>query len=251
MRFDSTRRAAALLAMGFVVSFAASNANAGKVKFEADSYGSTGGGEFVWKIVENSADFYHPYAVGDTFISFCLEYNEYIAVGNVYNATIGTAALSGGRGGSVNGKDPLDERTAYLFTQFTNQTLIGYNFADVTPGSSGYTVTRSGSANALQQAIWWIEQEFALEGRNGATRTESVVGSGDQFALAKSYVSLADHAVSSGAWSGLGLVRVMTLTTLSGGKAQDQLIIVPLPPAVLAGAGLLGLVGFTRRRRAK
>ena len=119
---------------------------------------------------------------------------------------------------------PLDQRTAYLYTQFRNGTLANYNYG---PGGIGDAT----SANLLQNAIWYFEGE-------------GVSGAGNLF------VDAANAAVSSGAWSGLGNVRVMNLFYQDGRKAQDQLTTVPEPSTmVLLGSGVAALC-FRRRRAA-
>ena len=175
----------------------------------------------------------------DIWSSFCLEYNEEIEFGRDYLATVDVAARNGGRGGAVGGVDPLDARTAFLYTAFADGTLAGYQYAPVSTGLS-----RANTANALQFAIWWIEDEWALNKTGSLTAAEAT--------LARAFYQAADSAVSSGAWSGLGDVRVMHLTTLDGGTAQDQVVrvgpaSVPLPPAAFAGLALLA--GHAIRRR--
>ena len=75
---------------------------------------------------------------GGSFESFCLELNEFIAGGNIYNAYANPAgAVAGGRGGG--NPDPLDIKTIYMYTNFMSGAI--YDPA------------------ALQVAIWSNEDE--------------------------------------------------------------------------------------------
>ena len=172
-------------------------------------------------------------AAAGNYITLCVEFNEFIRQGRTYDAAINTSAVQGGVGGSSGGSDPLDARTAYLYTTFINGTLTSALSAF---DGSTFTYGSGASGDAIQSAIWLIEEEI------------SSLASGS---LAESLFELADWKVTSGAWSGIGNVRILNLTrTDSHGHTtnhQDQLILIPLPTA--AGMGLLGLAFVSIRRR--
>lgn len=152
----------------------------------------------------------------NSFQTFCIEVNEHFSPGGTYNMNVNTVSIMGGSGGP---SYPLDERTAYLYSNFRSGTLAGY---DYTPAG------RQASAGALQAAIWYIQGGQSGGSNNG-------------------FVALAESAISSGSWSGIGDVRILNVYDGNGGLGQDQLTIVPVP-----GAGaLLGIGGLmaSRRRR--
>lgn len=173
-----------------------------------DREGSTPGGEFG---VATSL------GGPDLFRTFCIQRDEPIDFANPFVITgISTIALEQG--------DPLDYRTAWLYTQFRAGTLPGYNY---TPNS----LARVESANALQQAIWYIEQEQAIV----------------YTPLAQYFVDLANNS----GWTGVGQVRILNLRYVTGAPAQDLLVLEPVPePASMALAGL-GLAAVMKLRRRK
>ena len=157
-----------------------------------NSYGTTGGGEF--RAVETDFSF-APRNTGTSFEggiasgaglfeTFCVEFNEEVYFNTPYNAYLNDRTSStssaydnGAHGGN---SDPLDARTAYLYTSFMNHTLAtGYDYSN-----SG---NRTADADALQRAIWHIEQEDDARRSRGwpcptgmrrTTRSTAATGSG-------------------------------------------------------------------------
>lgn len=164
-----------------------------------------------------------------SFQTFCVETTEYVA--SPMEIVVSTTTAEGITdshailGGKPSGDD-LDPMTAYLYTKFAQGTLSGYN----------YGAGRATSADTLQKAIWWIENESG--GVNNA------------------FVTLANTAVAvGGEWYGKGIGNVRILNTWTPGhigesayKKQDQLYLVPTPAAVLLGMLGLGAAGMKLRK---
>ena len=153
------------------------------------------------------------------FSTFCLETNEYFTPGELLRVSgISDSAKAGGVGGGGATGDPLDNRTAWLYTQFTRQTLTGYDFAD--------NAARILDANSLQRAIctsrlnwgWLIHSQGSPP--SGASTPRLRLGSTAATAVA-------------GGWTNLNVVVLNLFRKDSNNqftvKAQDQLYYVPAP----------------------
>jgi hypothetical protein len=176
--------------------------------------GTNGGGPFDADINKVNVN---PFTVD--FITFCLEKDETLSLNTPFMvASITTSAINGGVGGPS--PDPLNERTAFLYQNFVMGTLDNY----------GFDYTDAADYVALQQAIWFIEEE---------SNTSSWL------------VGIADAEVAIGGdWYGMGLgaVKVANLKWLNGTLAQDVLILPEPGMLMLFGSSLLGLAFFTRKK---
>jgi hypothetical protein len=244
---------AVAVAVAAITGFASSYALAAPTKITlGNGYGAGPGGEFNAVVTggTNTANQHSSVlnGTGASFITFCVEYNETFSYGQTLfvKGAPNTGAIEGGVGkaamyfGDVAGSptfDPISSRTAYLYTQFSKGTLSNYDYTSPS--------LRPADADALQQAIWYLENELPT------TPFGSLSGQ------AQTWINEADDAIGDNLWSGIGNVRVLNLYKDADflNRAQDQLYIelapVPEPETyamLLAGLGLIGFVAKRRRR---
>ncbi len=147
--------------------------------------GARGGGEFtVWKLTS---------AVGTPDIwtslniqTFCLEFNEHIVLGQkLLVGAVSDRAVQGGVGGQLtsdpnpllNGTDPLDVRTQFLYNSFVDKSLSTL---------TSFNDSSDAWSSALQETIWYLENEVS-ELTSARSR--------ELFAFANSYVGPALDSV--------------------------------------------------------
>jgi hypothetical protein len=156
-------------------------------------------------------------AVNPYFQTFCVEKSEYFTPGNAYDVSL-SYNIKYDAGLFLPNGEPLTMGTAWLYSQFAAGTLIGSGpFPYVYANGGGRTAT----AGDLQEAIWYLQGEAAL-----------VDGGADGTAFYNAAVSALGAAIDDPANGAYGVV-VLNLTS-SGGNAQDQLMVVPNPSAVVA-----------------
>ncbi|GMU81551.1 MAG: hypothetical protein AMXMBFR47_14220 [Planctomycetota bacterium] len=189
-----------------------------------DRDGSISGGPF-WAFDASTGGDQLPDPQRLQFTTFCVETTETLT-NATYFVEISTSAMNGGAGGGT--PDPLSGKSAWLYYMFrTNPTGLntgGYVF-------DGDQSQRYAANRALQEALWWIEQETG--GVNNALVTLAT-----DFGWADDY---------------LGNVRVMRLwdTYTDGafsGNHQDVLLLIPVPAAAVLGLLGLGIAGWVKRR---
>jgi len=203
-------------------------------------YFSGSGGEFTisgspWA---NTPPYNSVALVGGGFQTFCVELNEHVIMGNTYLAELNLKAVNGGVGGGS--PDPLSIGAAWLYKQFAEGNLFGYD----------YTLAgRAASAALLQEAIWWLEDEItSLSGPNPFLAQLSTP------AWISSYGSnpKADYDPSTAGFN----VRVINMWGADANgnidknqPKQDMLVYLPDGgmTLVLLGAGLLGVAAIRRK----
>lgn len=175
--------------------------------------GTTGGGEFT---VVSSGNV--------TFQSFCLERDEYLNPNTFYKiADISKTAVQGGI--NTNAGDLLNPKTAYLFYHFA----IGDLKADATHSYSKLDLVYG--QDALQRAIWMLEDELAKDDSN------------------KFYALVKDMNLTD-----IGAVRVINPVDENYSSTdpryykQSILVLTPEPGTILIlGLGLAGLAAIRRK----
>lgn len=173
----------------------------------------------------------------NSFETFCLELREGLQLGAHYDAILNNKAINGGVGPAG---DPISKGTAYLYFNFAKGTLANYDYT-LSPAAG-----RKASAIALQEAIWYLEDEITL---TPAQVAANVFLSNN---ITTKFGTIANAKLDNNGLYAVGVLNLYgPLPKLD--RAQDVLILtVPEPGTMmLMGLGLASLAIGLRRRFAK
>lgn len=201
------------LVAGLAVAVWATTAQAGltvTVNSPAPPSGLNGGGPF--SAVTNFKG---------TFNTFCIERNEFLTLGNTYDVTLNSAAVGGGIGGGS--PDPLSLGAAWLYSYYSRGILA--NFANT-----------QADVSDLQIAIWMFEQELSAGDGTGL------------YDLNNKYYKAAVAAGQTGANAPVGYLGVQVMNLTENGVKKQDLLVVPEPSTMIAGALLLLPFGASAAR---
>jgi len=226
-----------LIVASLAVVCTAGLASANTVRFtdSTGKYNGTSGGAFVATRVSGDVGITGGLGLtGNNFYTFCVERNASIALNGTttYFGQISMSSSQGANGGVTAGTIPLSNITARLYREFRNNG----NFGRVGSFANGYTT--AAQTDAIQNAIWAAQGQITVSSLTG-----------DSLALYNWA-----RANSSSGLKGVRVLRLWTTNTngVLSGASQDQLTMIPLPPAAWAGLGTLGcLLGASHIRRRK
>ena len=200
--------------------------------------GSTAGGEFGVHRKDNANPFSPGGESAELFRTFCLERNEFIDFNAVDPSgfiidSISKEAVNGGVGGP--NPDPISSGTAWLFYNFTIGTLDDL--------IAGYSYNDTASANALQEAIWFAEEELTVLPAGLATTLYNTASAANAtVALARTFVLNIVWAADRGtAFDGV-YEGPSPGSMTDGDPAQSMLYVVP-EASTVAVWSILSLMG--------
>lgn len=222
------------------------SASAGLVTVYDNPYRSGRGGEFTFVgtpylanyDLKATVDLNGAAAPGRGFQTFCMELSEGLAL-NAAGTTYAYVESDRARDGSVGPVgDPLSKGAAWLYAQFADGVLPGYNYL-------GTAAQRRVSAGLLQAAFWMLEGEM----------TDNL--SNTYLSMAATHFGSLSSAESDN--NGLFGVRVLNMYTANtdgspnlAQRRQDVLVRVPVSDngatVSMLGMGLLMAVAMVRRK---
>jgi len=184
-------------------------------------------------------------AATDSFLTLCVEQQEFYSPGSTYNVGgITFASVKTGR--------YLSPYDAWLYTNFRANTM-----PTAWLNLEANEATRVTAYNMLQYAIW-CGMTSTLYGAVGVDGDEQTFGVYNSYMLTSYTAEALDTAGigptsfgNSGWGIKFGYVRVLNMYDLGGGNAQDQLGFIPEPMSLIVWSvlGLCGCIAVYRRQK--
>lgn len=225
-----------LMAAGFLWLIPSAHAGTVDVEYQglkggsiSTNLGGGGAGAFKWKMISGTS---LPYAVGSTFLSFCIEIQQNIKTSGISTYDVVMPANAPNDGFTNMGAAKAD--------------LMAHWFGKYFKGNSWSNWTTD-EAKAFQMGVWEIVYEN-LSNIGNVTNTSHafyITGSSTAKTLAQSWFN--DATWKTG--NKLALKAMSSPHGNATGKYQDQIVVVPLPLAAYSALPILGALVFRSRRR--
>lgn len=180
--------------------------------------------------------------------SFCIELGQFTQSGyndfEVVSIIEAPNPESNGPGDNAYGADVQRRIHAVVRSAID----AGYIDARLQPASGTTSAEMAAVQLGIWEAIWETSSDFDLSNGNSTLQGHNF-GATNALNTALASLSLSATNYIALEASDFGVFKVNGLVALTSANAQDQLAIVPLPPAAFAGLGLLGAAGVVRRLR--
>ena len=194
-------------------------------------------GSFNWTQSGNSE-------LQNSFKTFCIEIGQHVGIGNTYTYQLDsqiqnypTSGTGAGTGSGTSGA--MGTVKADLLRELYGRYYDTLGTSDVNNA-------------AFQLAIWEITHDGYSTANPGQYYTGNVIGTGD-FRMTTTTGNAGSASTLANSWlaslNGQGPMNG-SLVVLTSPTAQDQITVVPAPPAIgLAVVGVVALFGLKRARR--
>lgn len=201
---------------------------------QVSGYWAGSGGEFnvspVTGVGYSSLDLYNNTSGQLGFGTFCIDRNVGITVPGQYTAVVNASGIT-------SSGDAITLGTAWLFSQFAQGTLSGYDYTDISGGTSSGRAT---SALNLQLALWTLQGSYSYP--------DPTVNSFLNLIIAK-FGSLAAAEVAADGAYDVGALNLYNTST--GDAVQPMLTLLPDGGSalILLGMGLSSMALIARKFR--
>lgn len=175
-----------------------------------------------------------------SFITFGLEYNEPLTLGEEYEFVLSENAYHGGVNGAVG--DPVQTKSKWLYYQVASNSYLTWG--------SGSPAITSTFGSSVQQAIWYFEGERKQNQIDAAAQTLVSWVTG-RFSEWTALEAQGHHVFALNLTAPEGCVGV-ECTQIRDQLAYAYIPATPEPASMmLFGSGLIAVAAFARRRRRK